>query len=97
MVGGASLFKNMNNPLVEVGLSIASFTYGAMLGMFILTRFFKKADVWQYVVTFFTTLFAMILVIQGTSIHWTWYTIIGLIVSVITEQVLVRLFGIKTA
>lgn len=97
MVGGASLFKNMNNPLVEVGLSISSFTYGAMLGMFILTRFFKKAEVWQYVVTFFTTLFAMILVIQGTSIHWTWYTIIGLIVSVITEQVLVRLFGVKTA
>jgi solute:Na+ symporter, SSS family len=85
----------MNNPLVEVGLSIASFTYGAMLGMFILTRFFKKADEWQYVLTFFTTLFVMILVIKGTIIHWTWYTIIGLFISVITEQLLVRIFGVK--
>ncbi|HDT12373.1 MAG TPA: sodium:solute symporter, partial [Candidatus Marinimicrobia bacterium] len=97
MVGGASLFTNMNNPLVEVGLSIASFTYGAMLGMFILTRFFAKAEVWQYVVTFFTTLFAMILVIQGTNIHWTWFTIIGLIVSVITEQILVRISSMVKA
>lgn len=97
MVGGASLFTNMNNPLVEVGLSIASFTYGAMLGMFILTRFFAQAQVWQYVITFFTTLLVMMFVIQGTSVHWTWYTIIGLIVSVVTEQILVRITSqIKT-
>ncbi|MDD5582962.1 MAG: sodium:solute symporter [Candidatus Marinimicrobia bacterium] len=96
MVGGASLFTNMDNPLVEVGLSISSFTYGAMLGMFILTRFFAKAKVWQYVVTFFTTLTAMTCIIQGTTIHWTWYTIIGLIISIVTEQILVRLFGTAT-
>ena len=35
-MAGAMLFKDRENPLVELGLAIASFTYGGMLGIFFL-------------------------------------------------------------
>jgi len=39
LVGGALLFRNRNTPVVVVALSIASLTYGALLGTFVLARF----------------------------------------------------------
>ncbi|MBN2357749.1 sodium:solute symporter, partial [candidate division KSB1 bacterium] len=35
-IGGAMLFKDTENPVVELGLAIASFTYGGLLGAFFL-------------------------------------------------------------
>ncbi|MEA1986841.1 MAG: sodium:solute symporter [Candidatus Marinimicrobia bacterium] len=96
MVGGASLFRNMNNPLVEIGLSIASFTYGGMLGVFMLVRFFKKLDTWQYAVSFFGTIITMVFVIKFSEIHWTWFVLIGVLMTLIIEQITVlgkRIFG----
>jgi len=89
MVGGASLFRNINNPLIEIGLSVASFTYGGMLGVFILVRFFKKVETWQYMVSFFGAIITMIFVITLTKISWTWYVLIGNLVTVIIEQITV--------
>lgn len=40
-IGGAMLFKDRNNPVVELGLAIASFTYGGLLGTFLLGMIFK--------------------------------------------------------
>jgi len=41
-IGGAMLFKDKNNPVVELGLAIASFTSGGLLGTFLLGIFFKN-------------------------------------------------------
>lgn len=41
-IGGAMLFKDKNNPVVELGLAIASFTYGGLLGTFLMGVFFKQ-------------------------------------------------------
>jgi len=38
LVGGAMLFRSTENPVVEIGLSIASVTYGGFLGTFLLGR-----------------------------------------------------------
>ncbi len=39
LVGGALLFRRRDTPVVVVALSIASLTYGALLGAFVLARF----------------------------------------------------------
>jgi SSS family transporter len=39
LIGGALLFRQRDTPVVVVALSIASLTYGALLGAFILARF----------------------------------------------------------
>ena len=41
-IGGAMLFKDKNNPVVELGLAIASFTYGGLLGTFLMGVLFKQ-------------------------------------------------------
>jgi len=43
LVGIAIMFQNRENPVVELGLAIASFTYGGMLGVFFLGILNKKA------------------------------------------------------
>ncbi|MBD3376377.1 sodium/solute symporter [candidate division KSB1 bacterium] len=42
-IAGAMLFKDKDNPVVELGLAIASFTYGGLLGTFFLGSFYAKA------------------------------------------------------
>ena len=47
LIGGALLFTDTRNPVVELGLKIASFTYGGLLGTFflgLLTRRTTEAD-----------------------------------------------------
>jgi SSS family transporter len=44
LVGGALLFRSRNTPVVVVALSIASLTYGALLGAFVLARFSRVRE-----------------------------------------------------
>jgi Na+/proline symporter len=94
MVFGAMIFTNQDSPLVEVGLSIASFTYGGTLGVFVAVRFFKKCSLWQYVVPFFFSISVMTFIIVAGwqdlfHINWTWYTLIGVTSSVLMNRLLV--------
>ncbi len=43
LTGGALLFKQQGTPVVVIALSIASFTYGGLLGGFFLGLFWKRA------------------------------------------------------
>jgi SSS family transporter len=96
MVFGAMIFKNQESALVEVALAIASFTYGGTLGVFISVRFFKKCDLWQYVVPFFFSISVMTFVIIAGwtdlfKVNWTWYTLIGVTSSVLMNRLLVTI------
>lgn len=61
----ASLFENTDNPVVELGLAIASFTYGGLLGGFLLGIVVKDAKEWDAVIAFILTIVVMVLVIFG--------------------------------
>jgi SSS family transporter len=64
----ANLFKTTDNPVVELGLSIASFTYGGLLGAFLLGLVSERAREADAVFSFFVTIAVMSLVIFGV-----WY------------------------
>ena len=61
----ASLFENTDNPVVELGLAIASFTYGGLLGGFLLGIVITNAKEWDAVIAFILTIVVMVLVIFG--------------------------------
>jgi hypothetical protein len=42
LIGSAMLFTDVENHVVEVGLKVASFTYGGLLGAFLLGLLFKS-------------------------------------------------------
>jgi Na+/proline symporter len=83
LIGGAMLFRDTRNPVVELGLKIASFTYGGLLGTFFLGLFFRRTNQRDAAAGFVVGLVAMILVLSRTQIDFTWHTLIGCAVTII--------------
>lgn len=64
-IGFASLFQDNTNPVVELGLSIASFTYGGLLGAFLLGLWHDETQQIDALIAFVVSIAAMILIIFG--------------------------------
>jgi len=92
LVVGALLFRQQETPVVQVALSVASLTYGALLGAFVLARFrrVRQRDVvpaliagslLMGVVVFARALAAALghpsLLVTLGALAWTWYVPLG--------------------
>ncbi|MFB0516957.1 MAG: sodium:solute symporter [Candidatus Neomarinimicrobiota bacterium] len=69
------------NPVVELGLQIASYTYGGLLGLFLMGR----ARIHFYPAALITGLLgaaAAVLVLKGFGIAWTWYIIVATVANI---------------
>jgi len=64
-IGFASLFQDSQNPVVELGLAIASFTYGGLLGVFMLGLLSRRAREADAILAFAVTILFMTWVIFG--------------------------------
>ena len=64
-VGFATLFIDNDSPVIELGLGIAGFTYGGLLGAFALGLFVPKARQLDAVIAFVVTVAVMTVVIFG--------------------------------
>ncbi|MGA9121101.1 MAG: sodium:solute symporter, partial [Bacteroidota bacterium] len=87
LIGGAMLFTNTRDPVVELGLTIAAFTYGALLGTFFLGLLFPHSDTYDAYAGFIAAVAVMLAVHEWTSIAYTWHTVIGCTVAIITGNV----------
>ncbi|MFC6088644.1 sodium:solute symporter [Saccharothrix lopnurensis] len=70
LIGCAGLFASLTrrgNPIVEQGLSISGFTYGALLGAFLLGLVFRRARQADAIVAFAVTVVVMAFVILGVK------------------------------
>jgi Na+/proline symporter len=77
LIGGAMLFKDTKSPVVELGLRIASLTYGGLLGAFFLGLFSTRTRQGDAILGFLCGLLAMVAVLAFTRIDYTWHTLIG--------------------
>jgi len=77
LIGGAMLFTDNKNPVVEIGLKIASVTYGGLLGTFFLGLLAKRTSQIDAAVGLVAGLLTMIAVLKFTSIDFTWHTFLG--------------------
>ncbi len=92
LIGGAMLFTETKNPVVELGLKIASFTYGGLLGTFFLGLLFKRTTQRDAFAGFIAGIISMILVLTYTKIDFTWHTLIGCLVTIAVGNI-AGLFG----
>jgi SSS family solute:Na+ symporter len=97
LVGSALIFMNTTQTVVELALSIASFTYGGLLGTFLLGVLFKKPTQEDALAGFVAGLFIMITVIALNLVAWTWYTLVGVCATLIVGNVLSLLSKRSTA
>jgi len=64
-------------PLLETGLTVASFPLGSLLGLFLLGTFEPRANSKGSLVGMFAGLATVLLVYAETSVAFTWYFLIG--------------------
>lgn len=97
-VGFASMFSSTDNPVVEVGLSIASYTYGSLLGAFALGLLVKRARESDAIIAFAATLVVVLVLATrvtfpdgeggDTALAFPWYTPVGVVVTLLVGWLL---------
>jgi SSS family transporter len=73
----------MEAPVVELALSIASYTYGGLLGVFLLGMIFKKATQPDAIIALAVALIVMVIVMRTIQIAWPLYTPVGVITTIV--------------
>lgn len=80
----ALFFINSGKTIIEIALSISSFTYGIILGLFILAilrKKFQTSTVWFAIVI---SIVLLSIVVLSNLTAWTWYCFIGIIITVVS-------------
>jgi len=88
LVGSAFLFMNTGQAVVELALSIASFTYGGLLGTFLLGVLWKKPSQEDALAGFVAGILVMVTVISLKLVAWTWFTLIGVLATILVGTLL---------
>jgi solute:Na+ symporter, SSS family len=87
LTAGALLYRAQGTPVVAVALSIASFTYGALLGVFFLAILWPRATQRSAIVGMAVGIIAMAVVVfyppVAHRIAWPWYVLIGTTITLI--------------
>lgn len=68
-------------PVLVAGLTIASITYGGLLGVFLLGTWNRRANENGALVGFVTGILTMVAVWRWTPLAWTWYVLAGTFVT----------------
>ncbi|NNE47795.1 MAG: sodium/solute symporter [Rhodothermales bacterium] len=92
LVGGALSFKSSDQPVVELALSIASITYGGLLGVYILGGVVRRARQFDAIIAIsVATVFMVVVVLVKpppfAELAWPWYVPLGTGVTVFTGAV----------
>ncbi len=93
LVGGAMLFPDRQTPVVVLALSIASLTYGALLGTYLLGGLWPRTRQRDVIVAVCAGVLAMTPVVLGFPVHWLpglawpWYVPLGTAVTVLVGVV----------
>ncbi|HEY4611482.1 MAG TPA: sodium:solute symporter, partial [Bacteroidota bacterium] len=88
LVGSAIFFMETTQTVVELALSIASFTYGGLLGTFLLGVLVKRTTQEDALAGFVGGILIMVVVIALKLAAWTWFTMIGVATTLLIGAVL---------
>ena len=80
-------------PVLVAGLTIASLTYGAMLGIFLLGIWNRRANATGALVGLCVGLAAMLGVKLFTPLAWTWYVLVGTLITFLAGSVASAISG----
>ncbi len=80
-------------PVLVAGLTIASITYGAMLGVFLLGMWNRRANATGAISGMLFGLVTMVAVNRFTALAWTWYVLVGTVVTCFVGSIASAIFG----
>jgi len=80
LIAIALLFDESDSAIVIVGLQIASFTYGGLLGLFLLSRM-KRSFRSESLIVGLVASFGIVFYLNQTGIAWTWFIGVAVVVN----------------
>jgi len=95
LIFSAFIFMESSKAVVELALSIASFTYGGLLGTFLLGLSNTKIRQNHAIAGFISAIVIMSFIIVFKVVAWTWFILIGVCVTLLVGN-LVSMFSKKT-
>lgn len=88
LIFSAFIFMESSKAVVELALSIASFTYGGLLGTFLLGLSNKKIKQNHAIAGFISAIIIMSFIIIFKVVAWTWFILIGVCVTLLVGNLL---------
>lgn len=86
LIGIALLFDEGNSAIVIVGLQIASFTYGGLLGLFLLSKL-KRSFHQISLITGLLTSLLIVFYLKQLGIAWTWFILLSVLINILTVYI----------
>jgi SSS family solute:Na+ symporter len=88
LAGGALSFRSTDQPVVELALSVASITYGALLGTFVLGGLVRRARQRDAIIALATGTGVMLVVVllkpgPLAQLAWPWYVPLGFVITLL--------------
>jgi solute:Na+ symporter, SSS family len=80
-------------PVLVAGLTIASITYGAMLGVFLLGIWNARANANGAIAGMLVGIATMVAVNRFTTLAWTWYVLVGTVVTFASGSIVSAIWG----
>ena len=87
LIFSAFIFMESSKAVVEIALSIASFTYGGLLGTFLLGLSNKKIKQNHAIAGFISAIVIMSFIIVFKVVAWTWFILIGVCVTLLVGNI----------
>jgi SSS family transporter len=89
LAGFAAMFTDTHSPVVVLGLSITGYTYGALLGAFMLGLLVKRANGRDGAIAFVCTVIAMAVIVLTVKVHgralaFPWYVPMGVAITLVS-------------
>ena len=78
-------------PLLEAGLKVVSLPFGSLLGLFLLGTFDRSANALGALIGMFAGLATILCVFQFTNVAFTWYFMIGSMVTFAIGSIISRI------
>ncbi len=95
LIGIALVFDESDKAIVVMGLEIASFTYGGLLGLFLLTKIDRDFSQIS-LVTGLVASMAIVFVMKSFGLAWTWFIGFSVLTNLITVYLVDSLIRLST-
>ena len=77
----ALLFDQGDSAVIIIGLQIASFTYGGLLGLFMLSKFDRQFNSFSIILGLISSFF-IVFYLKSLGIAWTWFILVATTVNI---------------
>jgi len=89
LIGIALIFDEGDTAIVVMGLQIASFTYGGLLGLFLLSKFDQSFHTASLIVGLILSCL-IVFYLKQIGLAWTWFILVSVTVNIMVTMILDR-------